>query len=307
MTKSLKLQTTSYISSARLYVGETESERDSLHSELGEVEVSTVANYNKKRPNEDSAAVIPVNSHALVLVVADGVGGLPGGRAASNTAVETVCEIVSKATDKNLRSAILDGIEKTNQKLLAQGNGSATTIAIAEIRRGVVRSYHVGDSGIWVCGQRGLIKMQTTAHSPVGFAVEAGLLNETEALNHQDLHLVSNVVGSNDMRIEIGAALQLASRDTVVLASDGLLDNLMQHEIVRLIRKGPLNKSIDGITELSLKRMHDPTAGRPSKQDDYTAILYRQPAKPRKLQKPRKPAFQTGLADLASPSKPSGK
>jgi len=285
VAETLKLQTTSRVSSARLYIGETDSERESLHSVLGEIEVSTVASYSKPGPNEDSAAVIPVGDSAMVLVVADGVGGLPGGRAAANTAVAMLRETVCKSTPETLRTAILDGIEMTNAKLLSQGNGSATTIAVAEIRPGIARSYHVGDSAIWVCGQRGRLKMQTTAHSPVGFAVEAGLLKETEALNHEHLHLISNVVGSNDMRIEIGPALHLASRDIVMVASDGLLDNLMQHEIVRLIRKGSLAKSMDGLTELSLRRMHEPTAGRPSKQDDYTAILYRQPSPPRKPRK----------------------
>ncbi len=296
MTDTPKPKKENHLASARLYVGNADSERDSLQNGLGQIEVSTVGSYAKPRANEDSAAVIPVNDHALVLVVADGVGGLPGGRAASNTAVEMLRDALKKATADNLRTAILDGIEMANAKLLTQGNGSATTITVAEVRPGVIRSYHVGDSAIWVCGQRGKIKLQTTAHSPVGFAVEAGLLKETEALNHANLHLISNVVGSAEMRIEIGPEIELAVRDTLMLASDGLLDNLMQHEIIRLIRKGPLNKSMDGITELSLKRMHEPTAGRPSKQDDYTAILYRQPSVKRKSGK------KTSQADTAEPS-----
>jgi serine/threonine protein phosphatase PrpC len=313
MSETLKLQTTSRVSSPRLYIGETDSERESLHSALGEIEVSTVGSYNKPGPNEDSAAVIPVGDGAIVLVVADGVGGLPGGRAAANTAVDMLRETLSKAAPETLRTAILDGIEMANTKLLSQGNGSATTIAVAEIRPGIARSYHVGDSAIWVCGQRGRLKMQTTAHSPVGFAVEAGLLKETEALNHAHLHLISNVVGSNEMRIEMGPELRLASRDTVMVASDGLLDNLMQHEIVRLIRKGPLAKSMDGITELSLRRMHEPTAGRPSKQDDYTAILYRQQPPPRKPRTPKLKNKEQVDAPLIAPDvgkngvKPSGK
>ncbi len=310
MTDTLTLQTTSRISAARLYTGDAESERESLHSPLGEVEVATVGSYTKSGPNEDAAAVIPSGDKALVLVVADGVGGLPAGRVAATTAVTKIAEAVKKADGSNLRVAILDGIELANATLLTQGNGSATTVAVAEVRDGVVRSYHVGDSAVWVCGQRGKIKMQTTAHSPVGFAVEAGLLKETEALNHQNLHLISNVVGSNDMRIEMGPELPLSSRDTVLLASDGLLDNLMQHEIVRLVRKGPLNKSMDGLTDMSLRRMHEPTAGRPSKQDDYTAILYRQPSPARKKRKPKKAAAnraEDNANNAEKAAKPSGK
>ncbi len=57
-------------------------------------------------------------------------------------------------------------------------------------------------------------------------------------MHHEERHLVSNVVGTDDMRIELGPPLKLARYDTVLLASDGLLDNLYTDEIVELIRKG---------------------------------------------------------------------
>ena len=54
--------------------------------------------------------------------------------------------------------------------------------------------------------------------------------------------MLFNVIGSSDMRVEVGPALQLAARDTVLLASDGLFDNLYIDEIVDTIRRGPLVK-----------------------------------------------------------------
>ncbi|MEN8164347.1 MAG: ATP-binding protein, partial [Acidobacteriota bacterium] len=41
-----------------------------------------------------------------------------------------------------------------------------------------IRPYHVGDSQAVVCGQRGKLKLQTMAHAPVAYAVEAGVLDE---------------------------------------------------------------------------------------------------------------------------------
>ena len=79
-----------------------------------------------------------------------------------------------------------------------------------EISNGSVRPYHVGDSVILLVGQRGKIKLQTVSHSPVGYAVEAGVLDEVEAMHHQDRHVVSNFIGSPEMRIEVGAPLRLA-------------------------------------------------------------------------------------------------
>src|SRR5690606_2144872 len=109
-----------------------------------------------------------------------------------------------------------------------------------EIQNGVIRPYHVGDSAILLTGQRGKLKMQTIAHSPIGYAVEAGLMREEEAIHHEERHVISNVIGSDQMRIEIGPPVEMARRDTLVLASDGLLDNLLPSEIVGYVRSGPL-------------------------------------------------------------------
>jgi serine/threonine protein phosphatase PrpC len=126
-----------------------------------------------------------------------------------------------------------------------------------------------------VTGQRGRIKWQTIPHSPVGYAVEAGLLDAGEALHHEDLHIVSNLLGAKEMRIELGATLTLARRDTVVLASDGLSDNLHLGEIVERLRMGPLIRSADAVAELGRKRMQAPSEGSPSKPDDLTFIALR--------------------------------
>ncbi len=133
----------------------------------------------------------------------------------------------------------------------------------------------MGDSEIVVVGQRGRLKLQTVSHSPVGYAVEAGMLDGEEALHHDERHLVSNLVGSAEMRIEVGSPLALAPRDTVLLGTDGLFDNLVFYEIVEAIRVGPLERAAQELAEAALKRMQEPVEGQPSKPDDLTFILYR--------------------------------
>jgi serine/threonine protein phosphatase PrpC len=263
---------------AHLYLGESDRELDVFNTNLGQVAISTIADRKKERPNEDSAAVIPVNEEYLVLIVADGVGGMAGARRASNLTIETIVsamQSIDEANGRKLRTTILDGIEAANQAVLDLGAGSASTLALAEIGPGYVRTYHVGDSILLQCGQRGRLKLQTTPHSPVGFALEAGLIDENEAMQHAELNLVFNVIGSADMRIEIGSEAPLAPRDTLLLASDGLMDNVMQQEIVSTIRKGPLDTAIDSLTEIAQSRMDNHKPGQPSKPDDFTAILYR--------------------------------
>ncbi len=263
---------------AKLYLGEVNAELDLYQTKLGSVTASTIGCTEKNGPNEDSAAIIPVSNQHLVLIVADGVGGLAGARHASNLTVKKLRQAVKgidETNGKRLRTAILDGIEAANQAVLDSGTRSASTLALAEIGPGYVRTYHVGDSILFLCGQRGQIKLQTTPHSPVGFAMEAGLIDETEALQHAELNLILNVIGSTDMRIEIGSELPMAPRDTLLLASDGLTDNVMQEETVKLIRKGPLNVAIKSLTDLAQTRMANEVDKQPSKPDDFTAILFR--------------------------------
>jgi len=235
----------------------------------------------KETENEDTVAILPYGPAATILVVADGAGGLPAGKRASMTAVNTLAESLQVAMDKTmlLRTAILNGIEAANDAVLGLANGSATTMTVMTLEGRLARSYQIGDSEAIVIGQRGVIKLQTTAHSPTGFAVEAGFLDEREALHHEDRHLVSNFIGTADMGIDVGAAVDLDIKDTILLASDGLMDNVHVDEIIDIVRKGPLSDALQALVDLANLRMRNTEIGLPSKPDDLSLILFRKPGK----------------------------
>lgn len=242
----------------------------------------------KSTDNEDTVAAIPYGPDATVLVVADGAGGLPAGRKASRTAVTTLETSLQTSMSETtlLRTAILTGIEQANKAVLALANGSATTLTVMTIEGRIARSYQIGDSEAIVAGRRGKVKAQTLAHSPTGFAVEAGFLDQRAALHHEERHLVSNLLGSSDMRIDVGATIELSPFDTVLLASDGLTDNIHIEEIVELMRKGTLQDALEGLTRLALRRMSIESKTQPSKPDDLSVIIFRKGQRRRKLQAP---------------------
>jgi serine/threonine protein phosphatase PrpC len=243
----------------------------------GEFVAFTRRSPDKTTDNEDTVAIIPYGPAAAVLVVADGAGGLPAGKRASQTAVSTLIDSFSASGERTmlLRNAILNGIEAANAAVQQLGNGSATTLTVVSIEGRVVRAYQVGDSEALVVGQRGRIRLQTTAHSPTGFAVHAGFLDQREALHHEERHLVTNFLGTPDMRIDIGAEQTLQARDTVLLASDGLMDNVHLEEIIERVRKGSLAAAATKVTALAQHRMRDETSAQPSKPDDLSLILFR--------------------------------
>lgn len=227
--------------------------------------------------NQDSLAVATFDEGRALLAVADGAGGQAAGADASALAIRHLLTEARGAVsrEQSLGSGIMAGFDAANAAILELGVGAASTLVVAELEGHTVRSYHAGDSAVLVTGQRGRIKHLSIAHSPVGYAQEAGMLTEREALRHAERHLVSNILGTAEMRIEVGPVVSLAARDTLVLGSDGLFDNLRVNEVADCVRKGDLGRATVELARRVRDRMADPRPGVPSKPDDLGVILYR--------------------------------
>lgn len=241
---------------------------------LGDAVVFSSRSPLKDTVNEDAAAIFELEKDQGVLVVADGMGGLPQGEQASSITLNELQTALSQKT--NMRDCILNGIEAANSKVVESKTGAGTTLALVEVRGRMIRPYHVGDSEILLVGQRGKLKLHTVSHSPTSYALHAGIINAEEAMFHSQRHLISNAIGFSDMRIEIGPSLMMAPKDTLLLATDGLLDNVTLEEICVAIRTGPLMQVANYLADLCHQRMGGGEAGSPTKPDDLTFILYRQ-------------------------------
>ena len=259
--------------------GAHEPDRQHASAASGEFVAYTCPSPDKVTGNEDTVAVIPYGPQSAVLVVADGAGGLPAGKRASQAAVTTLIDSLSASMAETmlLRTAILNGIEAANLAVQQLANGSATTLTVVTIEGLTARAYQIGDSEALIVGQRGLLKLQTPVHSPTGLAVEAGFLDQREALHHAERHLVSNFLGIPEMRIDVGAETKLRPRDTILIASDGLTDNVHIHEIIDRIRIGSINDALDSVIGLARRRMGSNSTEQPSKPDDLSLILFRKP------------------------------
>lgn len=267
---------------ARLLTGVDLNEGELHPLGLGLASVYTARCPDTAGPNQDSCAIFEVSEDTGVMIVADGAGGMPSGDKASAIAVQSLIKSLKSSTknESGLRSAILDGIEHAHAAIAALGIGAGTTVAVAEITGTKLRTYHVGDSQIMVVGQKGKIKLFTKSHSPVGYAMEAGLIGEREAIMHEERHIVSNLLGQHGMHIEIGPTIELASKDTLIIASDGLFDNLRSDEIADACRKGQQLAAVGMLSEICYQRMTSPKEGEPSKPDDLTFLSWRQRTAP---------------------------
>lgn len=246
----------------------------------GHAELYCAISPDKPEDNQDSTMLLELDAETAVLAVADGAGGIQGGRRASRLALGTVREALLTADRENqqLRTIVLNAMEQANEAVIRNTRGAATTLTIVTIEGREARAFHVGDSLALITGQRSTVKLQTVAHSPVGFAIAAGFLTEEQAIYHPERHIVSNFVGTMDMIIEVGPTVRLAKFDTILVASDGLSDNLHLAEIIERMRRGPLDRALEQLIELATQRMLRPKPMEPGKADDIAVILYRKTA-----------------------------
>ncbi|MGB5324537.1 MAG: protein phosphatase 2C domain-containing protein [Pseudomonadales bacterium] len=227
---------------------------------------------DKSTDNEDSCLFMQLGERSGVLAIADGAGGHVAGKEASKIALDELQrELTAAGQIEELRAPILNAFEAANALLLAEGRGAATTLVVVEIQGNSIRHYHVGDSSAIVVGQRGAVRLQTVQQSLVGYGIEAGFLHTDAALDHAERHIVLSMVGTADMRVEIGAPLVLKRFDTLLVCSDGLTDNVGVADIVERVRKGKLDFSLAGLQQLAEKNMQLPN-GHP---DDLTMLMYR--------------------------------
>ncbi len=259
-----------------LVAGDTEGPCTLTHRE-GQVVVFSRKAPHREGWNQDGCAVVPLDGEdGLLLVLADGAGGQPAAERAARVVLDAFLDAFSESAGA-LRERVLTAIEAADAALAGLKVGAGSTIAVGHVRADGLRSFHVGDSGVMLVGQRGRRIFESIAHSPVGYAVEAGVLDENEAMVHADRHLVSNLLGAGEARIEMSPRLAIATRDTLLVASDGLFDNLPVDAIVETIRKGSLEDAADQLGTAAEERMQaaletDDAIGKP---DDLTFLLFR--------------------------------
>ena len=264
----------------RTYLDEDMSGPEVVKLVGAEVCILSRRSPDKESENQDAAAIIEVGPQSAVLVVADGMGGARGGASASRIAIEELTRVLTTPSADSRRESILCALDTANQRVIDLGVGAGTTLGMTEVETTSFPPYHIGDAGLVLVGGQGKIKKLTLSHAPVAYAVESGLLDEAEAMHHDDRHLVTNNVGHADMRVEMGTPTSMRARDSLVLATDGLFDNLHIEEIAEIVRRGPIEACVLELMTRCRERQLKGDGDLPSKPDDTTIIVYRRSRTP---------------------------
>lgn len=178
--------------------------------------------------NEDSYAA---NAKKKLFLVADGMGGHAAGEIASQIAVSTVEEYVSRRMESDLRpeEVIRYAAQEANNRIFEtqrqkpELEGMGSTLTILSFQDGTYYIAHVGDSRAYLWRQGNLDQI-TRDHSLVWHLLESGVLRKEELSSHPQKNLITRSIGPHpyvEVDIERGEAHE---GDVYLLCSDGLAD-----------------------------------------------------------------------------------
>jgi serine/threonine protein phosphatase PrpC len=190
------------------------------------------------RVRENNEDVI-VSSDRLALV-ADGMGGHPGGEIAAHIVAGVVPASFTGQSLDELEAAIRAANWAIRDRAVTQSGleGMGTTIcAVGLLTNGQIALVNVGDSRAYLW-REGALKQLTRDHSVTAGLIERGELQEREASTHPRYGVLTRALGvGSDVEVD-RTTLVLAEGDRIIVCSDGLFNELSGEELASTMAKG---------------------------------------------------------------------
>jgi serine/threonine protein phosphatase PrpC len=238
-----------------------------------------IAQYSLRgaRPSNQDRVAVGERDNAVLMVLADGLGGHRGGEIAAETltasmmrSFQTVRQKVIARPSAFLAFAILRAHDEI--QLRARTHRPAieprSTCVACLVQHGYAYWAHVGDSRLYHF-RNGEVLRRTQDHTAVEQLREEGFLTDAEAGDHPIKgRLLKCVGGPSKPSIDLGPETALEREDTLLLCSDGLWGALEPAEIARFLARASLE---EGVEEM-LHAAEDRTRGH---SDNITATCLR--------------------------------
>lgn len=184
-----------------------------------------------RRDNNEDAILAVDLGDALLLAVADGLGGHAAGEVASALAVETLRETVAsgyrpEADAADLRPLLRAAFAEAHRRVLREATGAqqgmGTTLVAALVRGDRAVVANCGDSRAYVIGDG--VRFRTRDHSFVQDMVDAGVITEEAARRHPMRTVVTHTLGGA-LAVDL-SEIALCQGEVLLLCSDGVSDVL---------------------------------------------------------------------------------
>ena len=230
-----------------------------------------------RKYNQDRVAYA-YTDEALLLVLADGMGGHLHGELAAEITVKTYMQAFEqvarprvpnpeKFLNETMRSAH-DAIVKYAREYLLGGNPGTTCVA-ALVQDSKVCWAHAGDSRLYLL-RGGDTSAVTHDHSVVQQWADWGIISPDEMKTHPDRNKITNCLGGVGELFysEPAAAVPLEPGDVLLLCSDGLWSPLVDEEIAVGLLSAPLEEALNQFMDIAVSREG-------SRADNTTAVVAR--------------------------------
>lgn len=183
------------------------------------------------RANNEDRTTYCYSRDALLMVVADGMGGHHYGEIAAQIAVQTLADSFQREARPlladpfrflqkgmtNAHHAILDYTARHNLR-----DTPRTTCVACVIQDNIAYWAHAGDSRLFLM-REGKVIAQTKDHSRIRLLVEEGMITEAQAAFHPDRNKIYSCLGSpTPPEIEFSRKTPLDHGDILLLCTDGL-------------------------------------------------------------------------------------
>lgn len=205
-----------------------------------------------RKYNQDRLAY-SYSRDALLMVVADGMGGHFHGEIAAQIAVQFLVDNFQQQAAPALQDPFRFLLETFNHAheaigdyVLAHGLSEhpRTTCVACVVQDNHAYWAHVGDTRLYFFRQ-GKLMTCTRDHSLVQQLFERGKISEEQMATHPDRNKIYNCLGGPIRPdIEFSRKVPLSDGDTLLLCSDGLWSLLSTDEIGAVVDTYPINAAI---------------------------------------------------------------
>jgi PPM family protein phosphatase len=230
-----------------------------------------------RKYNQDRVGYAYTNE-ALLLVLADGMGGHLHGEVAAQIAVHTFMrafgrlehgrvkepEVFLRATMRAGHDAIFTYAREQNL-----GGSPGTTCVAALVQDGRIWYAHAGDSRFYLLRGETVAEM-THDHSVVQQWADWGIISQIEMKTHPDRNKITNCLGGVEDMFYVDVSLPIAVQtgDTLLLCSDGFWSPLDDEEMAKLSSAPDLTEKLNELSVLAITR-------EAIRADNTTAVVVR--------------------------------
>jgi serine/threonine protein phosphatase PrpC len=224
--------------------------------------------------NQDRLAY-SYSKDALLLVLADGMGGHRNGEIAAQLAVKTLTDAFQRLAVPALSSPakfLIEHIQQVHDMIenVTQAEdlieSPRTTIVTAIIQRGYLYCAHVGDSRLYHF-RNGHLLFRTEDHSVVQSLYKKGMITKEEMATHPYKNKIYNCLGGETPpQIDLADRHELLEGDTVLLCTDGVWGVISDQQIKEIIQHN------NNITEATTDLMDSAEFASDDKGDNMSAI-----------------------------------